>query len=132
MIVKPKLHGGNQLNPALNTNYKVISKPGPGVFVTGRFIKQGGNNDITNVSIHIDGNVVFASTYLGADNIGLDVDNNSGVKLVKGSLDVFTVQFNEPLYFGQLFEVIFNAGNDAGVVNVSAQVLLAESCKYPV
>jgi hypothetical protein len=132
MIIKPKIHGSNVLNPSVNTTHTVISRQGPGVFINAILKKMGGSDDRTSIQLKIDGQVVVAQSYAGADQSGLDMPNNFGVKLLEGSPDTFTIQFNEPVYFQNLFEITAFISTDAGINQISTQVLLAETCKYPI
>ena len=132
MIIKPKIHGANIVSPAINSTHSIISRNGPGVFVAASIFKMGGANDTTSIQIKIDSTPIVSVSYQGADATGFDIDNTSGIKLLKGSPDTLTVQFNEPIYFQTKFEITAFIATDAGINQISTQVLLAENCKYPV
>jgi hypothetical protein len=132
MIIKPRREQGLQLSPTINKKYNLIKEAGPGVFVTGHVTKQGGVNDLTQVALFIDGVNVTAITFIAADNIGLDEQNNSGMKLVKGFVDCLSIQFNEPLYFKESCVIEVSIGSDAGIAQIVAIAVIGGGCSYPV
>src|SRR5690349_11031646 len=99
MIIQPKRVQGLKTLPSINKQFDLIKQKGPGVFVAAHVTKQGGSNDLTQVALYIDGSNVVAVTYAAADNVGLDEQNNSGIKLVKGVVDCISIQYSEPLFF---------------------------------
>ena len=131
MIIQPKRVQGLKVSPAVNKKFSLIKENGPGVFVSAHITKQGGSNDITQVALYIDGSNVVAITYAAADNIGLDDQNNSGIKLVKGLADCMTIQFNEPLFFKKECRIEINTGSDSGVVQIVANAVIGSNCLYP-
>ena len=131
MILSPRRVQGLSVNPATNKKINLIKEAGPGVFVSAFVTKQGGINDLSQVALFIDGVNVVALTYSGADNLGLDETNNSGIKLVKGFVDDFTIQFNEPLFFKKECRIEISTGSDSGIAQVIAVAVLGSNCSYP-
>ena len=132
MIIQPKRVQGLKVSPATNKKFDLIKQQGPGVFVAAHVTKQGGSNHITQVALYIDGVNVVAITYAAADNIGLDEQNNSGIKLVKGVVDCISIQYNEPLFFKKECRIEISTGSDSGVVQVVANAVIGSNCQYPV
>jgi hypothetical protein len=131
MILSPRRVQGLKASPARNKKYDLISEKGPGVFVSAIVTKQGGSTDISQVALYIDGKNVVAITYAGADTFGLDVQNNFGVKLVKGSVDAISIQFNEPLHYKKEMRIEFSVGTDIGIAQVLAVAVVGDNCSYP-
>lgn len=131
MIIQPRRVQGLKTNPGTNKKFDLIKQEGPGVFVAAHITKQGGSNDITQVALFIDGVNVVAITHAAADNIGMDEQNNSGIKLVKGVVDCLSIQYNEPLFFKKELRIEINTGSDNGVVQLVANTVIGSNCLYP-
>jgi len=131
MILQPRRVQGLKTNLPTRKRFDLIKEKGPGVFVCAHVTKQGGSNDISQVALFIDGRNVVAVTYAGADNIGLDGQNNSGIKLVKGPVDCISIQYNEPLHFKKECRIEINTGSDVGIVQVVASAVIGSNCSYP-
>jgi hypothetical protein len=71
------------------------------------------------------------TTYTGADNSGIDGVNNSGMKLVKGTVDCLSFSYNEPLFFEKECRVEVSTGSDAGIVQMIASLVIGKGCEYP-
>jgi len=131
MILKPRRVQGLVAAPARGKTINLINTKGPGVFVAAHITKQGGSNNITQVALFIDGVNVVAITFAAADNIGLDEQNNSGIKMVNGPVKCISIQFNEPLYFQKECRVEIRTGTDTGVVQIVANAVIGSNCQYP-
>jgi len=131
MVLGAKRVQGLSVAPGINKVINAIKQKGPGVFVSAFVTKQGGTNDITQVALYIDGVNVVALTYAGADNFGMDEQNNSGIKLVKGTVDCISIQFNEPLYYAKECKIEINTGSDSGIAQIVAVAVLGRNCQYP-
>jgi hypothetical protein len=131
MILKPKRIQGLVAAPGTGKTINLITAPGPGVFVAAHVTKQGGTNNICQVALYIDGANVVAVTYAAADNIGLDEQNNSGVKLVNGLVKCISIQYNEPLYFTKECRIEIKTGTDSGIAQIVANAVIGSNCQYP-
>jgi hypothetical protein len=131
MIIQAKRVQGLKTSLPTNKKFDLIAQKGPGVFVAAHVTKQGGSNDLSQVALYIDGSNVVAITYVAAGNIGLDGQNNSGIKLVKGVVDCLSIQYNEPLFFQKECRIEISTGSDSGVVQVVANAVIGKSCQYP-
>jgi len=131
MIIKAKRYQGLIASPGTKKVKDLIVRKGKGVFVAMQVAKQGGTNNLTEISLFIDGQNVMALTYAAAHNIGLNRANNSGTILCEGTLNTITVQFNEPLYFEEGLRISINTGSDAGVAQIVASAVIGASCSYP-
>ena len=131
MILQARRVQGLKTSLPTNKKFDLIKVAGPGVFVAAHVSKQGGSNDFSQVALFIDGVNVVATTYAGADNIGLDGVNNSGIKLVKGVVDCMSIQYNEPLFFQKECRIEISTGSDSGVVQVVANAVIGKGCSYP-
>jgi len=132
MILKPKRVQGLISSPGTGKTINLISAPGPGVFVAAHITKQGGTNNISQVALYIDGVNVVAITYAAADTIGLDEQNNSGIKLVNGPVKCISIQYNEPMYFKKECRIELKTGSDSGIAQVVANAVIGSNCQYPV
>jgi hypothetical protein len=131
MIVGARRVQGLKVNPTTNKKFDLVTVKGPGVFVAGHVTKQGGSNDLSQVALFIDGVNVIAITFAGADTIGMDALNNSGIQLVKGPVDCMSFSFNEPLFFEKECRVELSTGTDAGIVQALANIVVGAKCSYP-
>jgi hypothetical protein len=132
MILKPRRVQGLAVGPGTGKTINLIKTTGPGVFVAAHVTKQGGSNNITQVALFIDGVNVVAITFAAADNIGLDEQNNSGIKLVNGLVKCISIQYNEPLYFKRECRIEIKTGTDSGIAQVVANAVIGSNCQYPV
>jgi FlaG/FlaF family flagellin (archaellin) len=131
MIINAKRFQGLVTNPGTKKTKDLIVRRGKGVFVAMQVSKQGGSNNITEVSLFIDGQNVVAMTYAACHNIGLNKANNSGTILCESTVNTMTVQYNEPLYFQKELRIAINTGSDAGVVQIVASAVIGTACSYP-
>jgi hypothetical protein len=131
MIIKPKRVQGLVTSLGTGKTINLISAKGPGVFVSAYVTKQGGTNNLTQLALFIDGVNVVAITYAAADNIGLDEQNNSGIKLVNGTVKCISIQYNEPLFFSKELRIEIKTGSDGGIAQVVANAVIGSNCQYP-
>jgi hypothetical protein len=131
MILRPRRIQGLAVGPGTGKTIDLITAPGPGVFVAAHVTKQGGTNNITQVALYIDGSNVVAITFAAADNIGLDEQNNSGIKLVNGLVNCISIQYNEPLFFKKECRIEIKTGSDIGIHQVVANAVIGSNCQYP-
>jgi len=108
--------------PAPKGGYKLVVLEGPGLFLAAQVTKQGGDTDLTNVSLDIDGRNVFAITYAAARNIGLTQANPAGMVLMPSrKVDDLTLGFPTPLRFERSLVLSIQVNED-GVVQVVGNV----------
>ena len=109
--------------PAPNGTHVLVTLRGPGVFLGAEVSKQGGTNDITFVSLDIDGRNVTNLSYAAAANQGLTQQNPYGLVLLhSGALKTFTVGFPTPLLYKQKL-VLSVTVNEPNVVQILANVI---------
>jgi hypothetical protein len=109
--------------PAPNGTYTLVSLKGPGVFLGAEVSKQGGTNDLTFVSLDIDGRNVANLSYAAAINQGLTQQNPYGlVVLHSAALKTFTVGFPTPLTYKRSLTVSVTV-NEANVAQLVANVV---------
>jgi hypothetical protein len=109
--------------PALQGNHVLVTLKGPGVFLGAAVSKQGGANDLTFVSLDIDGRNVTNLSYAAAANQGLSQQNPYGLVLVQsGGLKTFTVGFPTPLMFRRQLQLSVQV-NEPNVVQILANLI---------
>ncbi len=102
---------------------KLISIKGPGLLLAGEISKQGGSNDLTFVSLRIDGQSVIDISYAALSNWGLTQANPYGLVLLKGgSVQTLTFGWPVPLTFRKSLELTATV-KEAGVVQIVANIL---------
>ena len=108
--------------PAPAGNHTLIALAGPGVFLGAEVVKQGGTNDLTFVSLDIDGQNVVNISFAAAANAGLTEQNPFGlVLLTTAALKNLTMGFPTPLRYKRL--VLSVTVNEPGVVQILANVV---------
>ena len=81
-------------------DYDLVTLEGPGLFIAAHISKQGGTNDLTFVSLDIDGRNVTNISFAAARNMGLTQQNPYGLVLLESSsLLNLTIGFPTPLKF---------------------------------
>jgi hypothetical protein len=109
--------------PAPKGDYSLVTLKGPGLFIAAQITKQGGSNDITFVSLDIDGRNVTNLSYAAAENFGLTQQNPYGIVLLKsGELKALTIGFPSPLRFKSELKPAVTVNED-GVVQILANVM---------
>lgn len=109
------------------SSYKLISIRGTGLLLAGHVSKQGGANDLTFVSLEIDGESVVNSSFAAAGNWGLTQSNPYGIVLLKsGSIQNFTFGWPVPLSFKKSLELSVIV-KEAGVVQIVGNIIRGSS-----
>jgi hypothetical protein len=104
-------------------DYKLVSLSGPGDFLAAEVVKQGGSNDLTFVSLDIDGRNVVNISFAALLNLGLTHSNPYGLVLVSsGDPKTLTIGFPTPLRYRRSL-VLSIAVREAGVVQVLGNVV---------
>lgn len=81
-------------------DHTLVTLEGPGLFVGAHVSKQGGTNDLTFVSLDIDGRNVTNLSFAAARNLGLTQQNPYGLVLLESdALQNLTIGFPTPLHF---------------------------------
>jgi len=81
-------------------DHNLVTLEGPGLFVGAHVSKQGGTNDLTFVSLDIDGRNVTNLSFAAARNLGLTQQNPYGLVLLESdALQNLTIGFPTPLQF---------------------------------
>jgi hypothetical protein len=109
--------------PAPQGSYKLVVLKGPGVFVGAHVSKQGGDTDLTFVSLDIDGRNVVNLSYAAARNLGFTQDNPYGlVVLQTRPIDNLTIGYPEPLVYEKELVLSVEVKED-GVVQILGNVV---------
>lgn len=82
--------------PAPQGEYMLVILQGPGKFVSAEISKQGGTNNITFVSLDIDGKNVANLSMAAAENWGLTQNNPYGIVLLKSKANIETITIGYP------------------------------------
>ena len=109
--------------PAPNGSHTLVSLRGPGVFIAAEVSKQGGTNDLTFVSLDIDGRNVTNLSFAAATNQGLTQQNPYGLVLVQSAaVKTFTVGFPTPLLYKRSLTLSVTV-NEPNVVQILGNVI---------
>ncbi len=101
----------------------LITLKGPGLFLGAEVTKQGGDSDLTFVSLDIDGRNVTNLSYAAAQNSGLTQQNPYGLVLLhSAALKNLTIGFPTPLRFKRELRLSVIV-NENGVVQILANVI---------
>lgn len=110
--------------PAPQGDHQLVALKGPGKFLSAQITKQGGTNDLTFVSLDIDGKNVVSISVAAAKNWGLTADNPYGVVLLQSTagIETLTVGFNSPLEFRSELRLRVKV-QEPGVAQIVANVI---------
>ncbi len=110
--------------PAPQGDHQLVALKGPGKFVSAHITKQGGTNDLTFVSLNIDGKNVVSVSIAATRNWGLTADNPYGVVLLQSpaGIETLTVGFNSPLEFRSDLKLSVKV-QEPGVTQIIANVI---------
>ena len=117
-----------QRTQGLRTNvptgdHVLVNLTGPGLFVCADISKQGGNSDLTFVSLDIDGRNVVNISFAALANLGLNKSNPYGLMLTnQGDLDNLTIGYPSPLAYESSLKVTLQV-REAGIVQILANVV---------
>lgn len=126
-MCNPQRVQGLKANIKKGSTHKLVSIKGPGLFLAGHVSKQGGANDLTFVSLEIDGKSVVNLSFAAASNWGLTQDNPYGLVLLKGgSVQNFTFGWPVPLTFRKSLELSVVV-KEAGVAQIIGNVIRGSS-----
>jgi hypothetical protein len=116
-VCKPERTQGLKA-PAPNGTHNLVSLKGPGVFLAAEVSKQGGTNDLTFVSLDIDGRNVTNISFAALANQGLTQHNPYGLAVFHAALKTMTVGFPAPLLYSEslTLSVTVNEPNVAQIV----------------
>jgi hypothetical protein len=96
---------------------------GAGLFLAAEVTKQGGDSDLTFVSLDIDGRNVTNISFAAAENSGLIQYNPYGLVLLKSAaLQTLTIGFPTPLLFKRELRLSVTV-REAGVVQILGNVI---------
>jgi len=111
--------------PAPRGEHVLIDIAGPGVFLSGEVVKQGGGAGLSFVSLDIDGRNVVNISYDAARNSGLTEHNPYGVHYLTSAAGLENLAFGwpTPLVFLRSLKVSAVVRQD-GVVQILANVLV--------
>ena len=122
-VCAPERTQGLEASPKQGNTFVLVTLKGPGIFLGSELVKQGGNSDLTFVSLDIDGRNVVNLSYAAAANSGLTQQNPFGLVLLKSaSLKNITIGFPSPLRFERELKLSAIV-NEAGVVQLLANVI---------
>lgn len=109
--------------PAPQGTHQLVTLEGPGVFVAAHVSKQGGDTDLTFVTLDIDGRNVVNLSYAAARNLGFVQGNPYGLVLLpSGRVDNLTMGYPSPLRFTRSL-VLGVQVQEAGVVQILGNVI---------
>ena len=125
-VANPVRMQGLTTNPANGSNIELVKQRGPGLFISAEISKQGGNSDLTFISLDIDGQNVVSISMAALFNQGLTSHNSYGISIYRSAvgLETVTIGFPVPLTFNKSFSLKAIV-NETGVVQLLANVLLA-------
>ena len=111
--------------PAPRGEHVLINLQGPGVFLAGEVVKQGGGPGLSFVSLDIDGRNVVNISYDAARNSGLTEHSPYGVHYLSSAagLENLTFGWPTPLVFMRSLTVSAVVRQD-GVVQILANVIV--------
>lgn len=111
--------------PAPRGEHVLVDIAGPGVFLAGEVVKQGGGAGLSFVSLDIDGRNVVNLSYDAARNWGLTEHNPYGVHYLSSAagLENLTFGWPTPLVFMRSLKVSVLVRQD-GVVQLLANILV--------
>jgi len=111
--------------PAPRGEHVLINLKGPGVFLAGEVVKQGGGAGLSFVSLDIDGRNVVNISYDAARNSGLTEHSPYGVHYLSSAagLENLTFGWPTPLVFMRSLSVSAVVRQD-GVVQLLANVIV--------
>jgi len=111
--------------PAPKGEHVLLDIAGPGVFLAGEVVKQGGGPGLSFVSLDIDGRNVVNISYDAARNSGLTEHSPYGVQYLGSAagLENLTFGWPTPLVFMRSLRVSAIVRQD-GVVQLLANVLV--------
>lgn len=122
-VCQPQRTQGLEASPKQGNTFVLVTLKGPGIFLGSELVKQGGNSDLTFVSLDIDGRNVTNLSYAAAENSGLTQQNPFGLVLLKSkALKNITIGFPSPLRFERELKLSAIV-NEAGVVQLLANVI---------
>ncbi len=123
-ILSPKRTQGLKAPVAVNSSHTLVSLVGPGKFVCAEITKQGGSNDLTFISLDIDGANVVSVSMAALKNWGLTSNNPYGLVLLQSAagLKTVTIGFNSPLVFQKELKLKVDV-KESGVVQILANVI---------
>ncbi len=120
-VCNPERTQGLEVNPS--GGRKLVVLKGPGLFVSAHVSKQGGDTDLTFVSLDLDGRNVVNLSYAAARNLGFTQSNPYGLVLLSSrAIDNITIGYPTPLKFEK--ELVLSVQvNEGGVVQILANVV---------
>ena len=109
--------------PAPNGTHDLVNLEGPGLFVAAAISKQGGTNDLTFVSLEIDGRNVTSLSFAAANNWGLTQHNPYGLVLLHSTaIKTLTIGFPTPLVYKRSLRLSVRV-SEPNVVQILANVI---------
>jgi hypothetical protein len=121
-ICAPQRTQGLVASPAPG-DHDLVNLSGPGLFVGAQISKQGGANDLTFVSLDIDGRSVTNISFAAVRNFGLTQQNPFGLVLLESaSLLNLTIGFPTPLQFSRSLSLRVTV-DEGEVVQILANVI---------
>jgi len=123
-ILSPKRSQGLLTSPAINSSHNLVTLVGPGKFVCAEISKQGGSNDVTFISLDIDGVNVVSVSIAALKNWGLTANNPYGLVLLQSGtlIKTLTIGFNSPLIYQKELKLKVDV-KESGVVQIVANVI---------
>lgn len=125
-VANPVRTQGLLSNPASNTSKDLVSLKGPGLFLSAEVTKQGGNSDLTFITLDIDGQNVVSISIAALFNQGLTAHNSYGIAVYRSAatLETVTIGFPYPITYHRSL-VLKVAVSETGVVQILANVISA-------
>jgi hypothetical protein len=126
VIVEPERTEGLLASPSMG-QHNLVTLSGPGDFVSAEVVKQGGSNNLTFVSLDIDGKNIVSISFAALLNTGLTTGNPYGLVLVKSAGDpkTLTIGFPTPLRYKSKLTLAVTV-KETGVVQVLANVSMGK------
>lgn len=113
--------------PAPKGTYNLVTREGPGLFLSANVSKQGGPTGLTFVKLDIDSRNVVSLSFSAARNWGLSQPNPFGLQFLSGiGVESFAIGWPFPLTFKRSLKLSVVV-NETGVVQIVANVVHASS-----
>jgi len=114
--------------PPTDTDHVLVELDGPGCFLSARVIKQGGDSNLTFVTLEVDGQPVMSRSVAALLNWGLVTNSPAGIAVLPGtpSIHTVTVGFPVPLTFQESLVLSVSVGADPGIAQIIGNVVVGD------
>ena len=117
----PQVTEGLKVSPAQGQDYDLVTLKGPGTFLSATISKQGGDSDLTFVSLKIDGRNVMNVSILAVKRDGV-VPNSLLSVVEQGGNEKLYIGLPTPLYYENELTLSVHV-QENGVAQILANVI---------